>query len=285
MDGSQAQQRRAVRGDSLARGTQGGGQAVPGVYLCWELMAGNSNCRWYWGTKTGSPEPTIPWCGLMWPDATPVSLAEAEAIHRYATGKRNALLFEDFQDRPSSPPPGWTEYGISSGGSGVVTLAPHRKVVAGDPKWTDYVLEAVVMLRGEEGNAGMVFRVNGPGPGDDQMYGYYVGFDTKAVYLGKMQNNWQPLARYDLGKLECQVVPSVWNLLRVAAEGRRIRVWFNRMHPSADKDEGLRIDFTDQAEPVLSGNVGLRTHGVEACFDNFVVLPIRILEPVSSKER
>ena len=69
----------------------------------------------------------------------------------------------------------------------------------------------------------------------------------------------------------------MWNLVRVAAEGKRIRVWFNRMHPSADKDDGLRIDFIDEKEPVLSGNIGLRTHGVEACFDNVVVLPTSIL--------
>ena len=52
-------------------------------------MVGNSNCRWHWrdsGHTRGAPdpEPEIPWCGLMWPDCTPVSLAEAEAIRRYA---------------------------------------------------------------------------------------------------------------------------------------------------------------------------------------------------------
>jgi len=72
---------------------------VPGVYLCWELMVGDSNCRWYWGTRDNTPEPTMPWCGLMWPDCTPVSLAEAEAIHRYVTGEKRALFFEDFQGR------------------------------------------------------------------------------------------------------------------------------------------------------------------------------------------
>ena len=35
-------------------------KSTPGVYLCWELMVGNSNCRWYWGTKHGAPEPTVP---------------------------------------------------------------------------------------------------------------------------------------------------------------------------------------------------------------------------------
>ncbi len=255
------------------------GRSLPGVYLCWELMAGNSNCRWYWGTPPNAPEPAVPWCGLMWPDATPVSLAEAEAIHRYATGKRRALFFDDFQDRPSTLPAGWTAYGTPSCRNGVCTLARQQKLVAGDPHWTDYVLETVVMLRGEQGDAGVILRVNDPGPGSDQMRGYYVGFDTKTLYLGKMMNNRQPLAAFDQSKLDCKIVPGVWNLLRVAAEGKRIRVWFNRMHPSADKDNGLRIDFSDDKAPVLSGNIGLRTAGVDACFDNVVVLPASILKP------
>ena len=215
---------------------------MPGVYLCWELMVGNSNCRWYWGTAEGTPEPTVPWCGLMWPDATPVSLAEAEAIRRWTTGQSRALFFDDFQDAPPPSRPGWTAYGGSASGSRVLRLEADQKMIAGDAKWTDYVLEATVMLHGEQGNAGLVFRANDPGPGTDQMRGYYVGFDTKTLYLGKMENNWQPLATYDLSKLDCRVVPGVWNQIRVAVEGPRIRVWFNRMHPSADKDAGLRID-------------------------------------------
>ena len=46
--------------------------------------------------------------------ATPVSLAETEAVHRYTTGEVRALLFDDFQDQdvPSSVvPPGWKKYG------------------------------------------------------------------------------------------------------------------------------------------------------------------------------
>ena len=247
---------------------------VPGVYLCWELMVGNSNCRWYWGTAEGTPEPTVPWCGLMWPDATPVSLAEAEAIRRWTTGQSRALFFDDFQDAPPPSRAGWTAYGGNASGSRVLRLEADQKMIAGDAKWTDYVLEATVMLHGEQGNAGLVFRVNDPGPGTDQMRGYYVGFDTKTLYLGKMEHNWQPLATYDLSKLDCRVVPGVWNQIRVAVEGPRIRVWFNRMHPSADKDAGLRIEAVDSGTPIPSGAVGVRTYHVAGSFDNFVVLPI-----------
>jgi hypothetical protein len=80
------------------------------------------------------------------------------------------------------------------------------------------------------------------------------------------------------------VIPGVWNQIRIAAEGPRIRVWFDRMHPSADKDRGLRIDFTDP-NPILSGAVGFRTHQVSARFDNVVVLPIDALPADDQTER
>jgi len=252
------------------------GKSTPGVYLCWELMVGNSNCRWYWGTKPNSPEPTVPWCGLMWPDATPVSLAEAEAVRRYVTGRPRAVFFDDFQDAPPLPDrPGWTTYGrAGQGQSGYLPLGPGMKMIAGDAKWTDYVLEGRMMLKSEErGNAGLIFRASDVGPGYDQMRGYYVGLDTRRLYLGKMENNWQPLAEFDLGKLDCRVVPGVWNQIRVAVEGPRIRVWFNRMHPSSDPERGLRMDVTDEKEPILSGAIGVRAHLVPAWFDNIVVLP------------
>ena len=255
-------------------GRRAAGKSTPGVYLCWELMVGNSNCRWYWGTKHGTPEPTVPWCGLMWPDATPVSLAEAEACLRYATGKGRALFFDDFEDLPTVERAGWTSYGPRTGGSGVLKIGSGTKMIAGDPEWRDYVLEAAVMLKGDKGNAGLVFRVNDPGHQADRMRGYYVGFDTKKLYLRKMNNTWQPLAEYDLSQLDCKVVPGVWNQIRVEARGDRLKVWFNRMHPSADPEKGLRISVRDQKSPVLSGNLGVRAHMVDAWFDNVVVLPI-----------
>jgi hypothetical protein len=250
-------------------------KSTPGVYLCWELLVGNSNCRWYWGTKHGSPEPTVPWCGLMWPDATPVSFAESEACLKYATGKCNAMFYDNFQDSPEPKKrTGWKTFGRGQAkGSGVLKVASGSKKIAGDPAWKDYVFEGVVMLKGDKGNAGLIFRVNKPGDGHDQMRGYYVGFDTKTLHLGKMNNNWQALAKFDLGKLDCKIVPGVWNQIRIAVTGNRIRVWFNRMHPSSDPQKGLRIDFKDEKDPILSGSVGVRAHGMDAWFDNIVVVP------------
>ena len=263
-------------------------KSTPGVYLCWELMVGNSHCRWHWVDTPGASEPTVPWCGLMWPDATPVSLAEAEAIRSYVTGRTRATFFDDFQDAP--PPPsrrGWTAYAKSNlSDGGYLSLEPGCKMIAGDREWTDYVFEGQVMLKSEQrGNAGLVFRVNDAGAGHDQMHGYYVGLDTRKLYLGKMKNNWQPLAEFDLGKLECDVQLDVWNQIRVAVEGPRIRVWLNRMHPSIDPARGLRIDFTDEDEPILSGAIGVRAHLIPAWFDNIVVLPIDAMPQPSRRDQ
>ena len=261
------------------RSRQAAGKTVPGVYLCWELMVGNSNCRWFWGTPDGAPEPAIPWCGLLWPDGAPVSYAEAEAIHSYTTGERQALLFEDFQSLvadATKPPPGWTRFADTSDGSGsrYLALNGRAKVVAGETSWSDYLLEATVMLKDAGGNAGLVFRVNEPGPGADQMHGYYVGFNTTTLYLGRMNNGWQPLATVDLSRRKSKTELNTWHLLRVAAKGTRLRVWFD---PSHDDTRPV-IELRDDQAPVLKGAIGLRVQDSSAWFDDVVVLPISVLD-------
>ncbi len=282
------------------------GKAVPGVMLAWELMIGDSNCRWIQGTSAFSPEPTIPWCGLLWPDGSPFSLAEVEAIRHYTTGERRALLYEDFQAPAPDLPRGWIDYQVGvapppvrfppnnrleklkSRGSlpevstttagflpktqtGVCIVPPGREIVAGEAGWSNYVMEAVIMLRDYRSEAGLMLRVNKPN--SDQMQGYYVSLDVEKLTLTKIQDGRKELKTYDhVASMECKVVPDEWNQLRVAVDGNRIRVWLNRMHPTADPANGLRIDFVDKENPVLSGSVGLRAVNGEAWFDNAVVL-------------
>jgi hypothetical protein len=85
---------------------------------------------------------------------------------------------------------------------------------------------------------------------------------------------WKGLATFDLRTLDCKVIPDVWNQIRIAVKGPQIKVWFNRMHPSADKQNGLRIVYEDKDIPILHGNIGLRTFATNAEFDNIIVLPL-----------
>ena len=47
---------------------------VSPLALLWQVMVGNSNTRWHWGSPEGAAEPAIPWDGWLFPDGTPVSL-------------------------------------------------------------------------------------------------------------------------------------------------------------------------------------------------------------------
>ena len=262
------------------------GKSTPGMYLCWELMVGNSNCRWHWIDKPGAAEPEIPWCGLLWPDATPVSLAEAEAVRRYTTGKSEALFFEDFENHSAGA---WKPYGSQNiPVRNAAALKPGMKAVAGDETWTDCVLEGQVVIKStqegaEPGSAGLLFRVTDPDEGLDEMRGYAVTFNSRKLALSKIDGgSRQELATYDLTKLETDTRVNEWSMIRIAAAGPTIRVWFNRMHPSSDPQRGLRIDYTDKDDPILSGAIGVRAHGVPAWFDNIVVLPIDALPQLSS---
>ena len=65
---------------------------VPGVMLSWEVMVGNSMTRWHWATPAGAPEPAIPWCGMLYPDGSPVSYTEAAALRLYSRGQDDFLF-------------------------------------------------------------------------------------------------------------------------------------------------------------------------------------------------
>jgi hypothetical protein len=75
----------------------------PGVYLNWELMAGNSNCTWHWSSKPGDRKPGVPWCGFFYHDLTPVNVAETAALRHYAGLQDNTILLNGF-DSPDALP-------------------------------------------------------------------------------------------------------------------------------------------------------------------------------------
>jgi len=260
------------------------GKSTPGVYLCWELMVGNSNCRWHWrdtGYSRGEPdpEPEIPWCGLLWPDCTPVSLAEAEAIRRYRIGKSHALLYSNFEHSSEGWMPAKAE---RLQVVNALHLPAGGMATAGDAAWTDYVVETTIALQpqgDEAGQAGVVLRATTGDGAADKLRGYAVTLDTqKQLRLSKLAaGNNCDLASYDLTNLATATRLGEWSMLRVAVDGPRIRVWCNRSHQSSDPERGLRIDYTDQDEPIRNGGIGVYTQGVKAMFDNVVVLPIDAL--------
>ena len=125
------------------------------------------------------------------------------------------------------------------------------------------------------GTAGLLFRVNGRGESLEELSGYGITFNSESLRLSKINDGkWKMLASTDLTKLKTGTRINEWSMIRVEANGPRIRVWFNRRHPSSDSDKGLRIDFTDDDEPHLTGAIGATARRVTAMLDNVVVLPV-----------
>ena len=85
-----------------------------------------------------------------------------------------------------------------------------------------------------------------------------------------MENNWVELASVDLTTQPAKVTAGSWNLLRVAVQGDRIRVWLN---PSVGHT-GPLVDVRDPKPPIARGGIALRTNNIATWFDDVVVLPI-----------
>ncbi|MBR4833799.1 MAG: DUF1080 domain-containing protein, partial [Thermoguttaceae bacterium] len=149
---------------------------------------------------------------------------------------------------------------------------PFGKRLYGDPAWGDYRVDATLEVLDGRPNGGVVFRVQSPalgGPnnspklGTDFFRGYFVGFDGKTIVLGKHSFDWKSLARK-----EFQFDPNRKIDLRIEVRGGEIVVF-------VDGDEALR--YLD-AEPFVSGRVGVRACDAALKVDRLSVAPLKQLE-------
>ncbi|MCU4163972.1 family 43 glycosylhydrolase [Carboxylicivirga caseinilyticus] len=144
------------------------------------------------------------------------------------------------------------------------------KRTVGSINLSDYAVEVDVKYNNGT-NAGLIFRVKNPaqgGIGDDPqlgadfLQGYYVNITSTGASLGKHNYNWQGLANYsgtthNIGQ---------WYHLKAEVRGANIKIYIDDMdHPV--------IDYTD-ADPFITGKVGLRSYYTNANFDNFTIYDI-----------
>ncbi|MFE5812773.1 hypothetical protein ACFQ6S_05025 [Streptomyces sp. NPDC056479] len=112
------------------------------------------------------------------------------------------------------------------------------------------------------GDAGLTFRVTGPGVGPDSYSGYYAGISAGGkVVLGRADGGWTPL-----GSRELSIDPGSPHRLRVTAVGAHIKVYVDDM-------TSPKISVTDGTYG--SGATGVRVFGTAASFDSVAVSPAR----------
>jgi signal transduction histidine kinase len=143
------------------------------------------------------------------------------------------------------------------------------KLLTGSSNWTNYSIEADLMLLGLGGDAGLVIRSGQEEEGVDAYNGYYAGLRTidNTLVLGRAEYGWTevnfPLIAHGL-----RVEASRWYHLKLLAYGCQIVAAAGpREMPGV-----VSASITDQ-DCVRSGRVGLRSYSAGGVWENVAVRP------------
>lgn len=199
------------------------------------------------------------------------AIAALNAAITYFKDKiNNPLPFaETFDDLNAN---GWTIYGgtwSASSGAYKVNDGEGYKAVATDTKFKNFTYEADVSMSSSSNlaNAGVIFRVNNPTVGVDNLQGYYAGITLAGrVQLGRLNNNWTELAN--------KVAPIAISVnttyrLKVVTSGPNIAVYVN---------DTLVLSAVDST--FTEGAIGLRTYKANSTFDNITVTEKQNVESI-----
>jgi Domain of Unknown Function (DUF1080) len=155
-------------------------------------------------------------------------------------------------------------------GNKVLKMAGSGVAVVGDPTWTDYTVEGDVYVYDASYwayAAGVLFRGNGQFESFYQTDAYVYQGRPGELQFEKWNNGqaWQHLSD-DYGH---PFTPGVWHHFKIICEGQHFQSYV---------DGTLTLDYTDP-NAHLAGQVGFRTWGAGAYFDNLMVTTKEELPP------
>lgn len=228
------------------RGTPAASPFVPGVMLAWEVMVGHSQTRWHWGDPEGIAEPPIPWCGLLYPDGSPVSYTEAAAIRNYTSGgAEDAFLALETFLNATDTAAAETFLTLQPGDAPHVTGADVQSATGALYELTFWPQTPDASL--VEESAGGSLRLSA-GPPDQRLS---VLVNVSAATFSLLQGG-TTLATHDVaatGKPEGGIVADSWNLVRLLLEPHRARAWLN---PQFSDATGASVPPADEAAPPVA---------------------------------
>ncbi|WP_435005064.1 family 16 glycoside hydrolase [Tundrisphaera lichenicola] len=181
--------------------------------------------------------------------------------HEIYGGLYSQMIFgESFQEPPKDRPLiGFTTYGGRwTTNDGTLDAGPGdgpKLIVDGPPFASGTVGVEIRFPNAQGGNAGLIVKVDNPGPGADMFTGYEVSLETAGrLVLGRHRQNWEPLR-----DVPCEVPVGRWIKLEVRMEGPKLEVLI---------DDRSMLTFEDTEHPLLTGLVGLRTWRRPASYRN-----------------
>src|SRR4029077_11653049 len=136
------------------------------------------------------------------------------------------------------------------------------KLITGSPAWTDYTVEADLLLLGQNGDAGLIVRSRDEEEGVDAYDGYYVGLRDR--------NNTMVIGRADQGWMEYEAVPVAkpihpfhWYHLKVIAVACEIAAVASDLETRQDTVVAMR-----EIDCARTGRIGLRSYSSGGLWKN-----------------
>jgi signal transduction histidine kinase len=141
------------------------------------------------------------------------------------------------------------------------------KLITGSSGWGDYMMDADLLLLGQNGDAGIIVRSSEEEEGVDAYSGYYVGLRDR--------NNTAVIGRADHGWMEYQAVsvnqpirPLHWYHLQVIAVGCEIAAL-----ASDPETQQKTVVAMRERECAKTGRIGLRSYSSGGLWKNVQVVP------------
>ena len=143
------------------------------------------------------------------------------------------------------------------------------KYMLGSENWSNYVVESDIKISSNNINAGLCVRVSNPSTylegnlsaGSDYLQGYYIGFSSGCIILGKHNYDWKELKKVSFdtkaGQSYHLSVEVIENEIRISVDGVEL------------------MTYTDTDSPFLHGMVGYRAHSSSMLADDLTISPIK----------
>ena len=188
--------------------------------------------------------------------------------HEIYGGLYAQLIFgESFEEPPltRSPLQNWMAYGGQwrVGDDGLhVEADAGAKMIRDAAEVRDGVVECDLQFAdAKTGNAALIVRVSNPRVGADTWTGYEISLSAsdRNLALHRHRDDWHLLKT-----VPADILPGKWHHLRAELAGATFRV-------TLDNAPQTQLEYTDGADTILAGNIGLRSWNTNAAFRNLII--------------
>jgi len=127
------------------------------------------------------------------------------------------------------------------------------KLITGSPEWTDYSVEADIMLLGQSGDAGLIVRSSDEEDGIDSYSGYYAGLRLhNELVIGRADHGWM---EYQAAPIRAPLRTFKWYHLKVVAVGCDVAA------VASDPETGQgTVAALREKDCARKGRIGLRSY-------------------------